>query len=331
MSVTPQPLSTLKTITTPHERACSIALFLERLGDGWCFLILRAAFFGETRFEGFVHTLSAPRTQIAQSLARLCDAGVLQGGGHTCYRLTPAGHALFGICIGLMAWGDAYARPLLHPEQEQAPVQLFWRDDAPQQSSLKPVQPQWICANCRQAFTARDGIWVHGPTAGMQSRREGRYRPPNKALFAKAQPCSVASALEVVGDRWVFLILREAFFGQRRFEDFVQQLDISRNVLTDRLEALQLAGVLKRQQITAHGARSEYLLTSAGLALYPLTIAMMNWCDRWLRKPRQEPLVVIHRSCGVQLNALLVDAHTDRPIESRLTKYYSASVRQQSL
>ncbi len=323
MSATPRSLPHLAPAAAPHERACSIALLLEQLGDGWCFLILRSAFFGETRFEGFVQSLSAPRTQISQSLARLVEVGVLQGGGHPGYRLTASGHALFSVCIGLMAWGDKYARLLLHPEQKQPPLQLFWREERQPNSPCLPIQPQWICAHCQKPFSARDCVWVHGPGSGVQPRRIGRYRPPNKALYAKAQPCSVASALEVLGDRWIFLILREAFFGHRRFEDFVKQLGISRNVLTERLETLQIAGVLKRHQISAKGLRTEYQLTHAGLELYPLIVAMMNWCDQWLREPLHEPLIVIHRACGTQLHAKLVDAQTGRLIESTAVRQNS--------
>lgn len=303
-------------IKVQHQRACSVASVLEQVGEGWSFLVLRAAYFGESRFEGFVQTLSAPRAQIAQSLAKLTAAGILEGGGHQGYRLSPAGHRMFPICIGLMIWGDEYVRPILHPEQPHPPLTLHWRDD----ESQIPIKPIWICAHCQTTFTARDCAWIDGPGAGIQLRREGRYRPPNKTLYAKAQPCSVASALEIIGDRWTFLILREAFFGQRRFEDFVSRLGIARNVLANRLESLIATHLLERKQISKNSARMEYRLASAGLALYPLTTTMMNWGDRWLRAPNQEPLIVLHRNCGSRLDSVLVDERNGRVIESRLVK-----------
>src|SRR4051812_30506909 len=89
--------------------------------------------------------------------------------------------------------------------------------------------------------------------------------------------CSLARALEVVGERWTLLIVRDAFFGVRRFGDFVCQLKIPRAVLTNRLKSLVREGVLVRDDDAAGGV--EYRLTAKGVELWPVVRALMNWGD----------------------------------------------------
>lgn len=109
---------------------------------------------------------------------------------------------------------------------------------------------------------------------------------------------SVGRALQVFDDPWTFAVLRESFFGVRRFDDFAAHLDISRNVLTKRLKHLVGAGVLERRQYQTRPDRYEYRLTDRGRDLYPIFLALMQWGDRWLAGPEGVPLVLVHRLCG---------------------------------
>jgi len=90
-----------------------------------------------------------------------------------------------------------------------------------------------------------------------------------------SQHCSVARALEVLGERWTLLIVRDAFYGVRRFQDFVDHLDIPRAVLTARLKSLESEGVLQR--VPGSGKRTEYALTDKGLALWPVVRGLASW------------------------------------------------------
>src|SRR3954454_20558053 len=94
------------------------------------------------------------------------------------------------------------------------------------------------------------------------------------------QVCSVARALEVVGERWTLLIVRDALLGIRRFEDFQRDLGIARNVLTDRLSRLVDLGVLDRVAYSEKPLRHEYRLTEKGLDLWPVVFALGKWGDR---------------------------------------------------
>ncbi|QIZ00751.1 winged helix-turn-helix transcriptional regulator [Streptomyces sp. S1D4-11] len=93
------------------------------------------------------------------------------------------------------------------------------------------------------------------------------------------QRCSLSRALEVVGERWTLLILRDAFFGVRRFGDFVAHLGVPRGVLTERLESLREAGVLA-ETLGSHGY-SEYVLTDKGLSLWPVVRDLLSWGDEY--------------------------------------------------
>lgn len=112
------------------------------------------------------------------------------------------------------------------------------------------------------------------------------------------QVCSIARALEVVGERWSLLIVRDALQGVRRFEDFQRSLDIARNVLTARLDHLVSQGVLMRRPYGPTGRRHGYELTEKGRQLAVAVTALMNWGDRYYPAPGGPPRRVEHIDCG---------------------------------
>src|SRR5436190_2484785 len=110
--------------------------------------------------------------------------------------------------------------------------------------------------------------------------------------------CSVAKTLEVVGERWTLLLLREAFYGVRRFEAFQRNLGVARNILTDRLHGLVAHGIFERRQYSERPPRFEYRLTQRGIDLYPALISLMAWGDRYLAEGAGGPVVLEHKDCG---------------------------------
>lgn len=130
--------------------------------------------------------------------------------------------------------------------------------------------------------------------------------PPRIDL--SAFECSVARTLDVVGDKWTLLVIRDAFYGVRRFEHFTRDLGIARNVLTDRLGRLVDAGILERQLYQDRPPRYEYRLTRKGRDLLPVLVTLMRWGDTWT--PDDEPPVdLIHRDCGNATHAVVSCAH----------------------
>jgi DNA-binding HxlR family transcriptional regulator len=112
------------------------------------------------------------------------------------------------------------------------------------------------------------------------------------------QNCSIARSLEVLGDRWTILVMRDAFMRVRRFEDFQRNLGVARNVLTDRLSRLVDEGILERVLYQERPARFEYRLTEKGLDLWPIMMALLQWGDRHYPAEGGAPRLIRHRECG---------------------------------
>ena len=113
-----------------------------------------------------------------------------------------------------------------------------------------------------------------------------------KTSVFKTQNCSVARALEVVGDWWTLLIIREAIYGIQRFGEFEKGLGIAKNVLSERLAKLVETGVLERVSVPGRGNPQNYILTEMGRELLPVVIALMQWGDRWIHGPARDKKTV---------------------------------------
>lgn len=111
------------------------------------------------------------------------------------------------------------------------------------------------------------------------------------------EPCTISRPLGVLGDRWTLVIVKQAFAGTRRFEDFLAALRISRSRLADRLERLVDQGILRKQPYVDTRTRYEYRLTEKGLDLYPVLQAIRAWGDRYMA-PEGPPFRYLHRDCG---------------------------------
>ena len=117
--------------------------------------------------------------------------------------------------------------------------------------------------------------------------------------------CSLAQTLEVIGERWTLLILRDAFFGLKRFGQFQRSLGISRNILSARLNRLVDEGILERRE-SADSAHARYHLTRKGLALQPVLLAMTHWGDEYRPNPDGERLVFVDRHTGKPVRRMSV-------------------------
>jgi DNA-binding HxlR family transcriptional regulator len=118
----------------------------------------------------------------------------------------------------------------------------------------------------------------------------------------EGQQCSIARALEIVGERWTLLIMRDAFLGVRRFDDFQRRLGVARNVLNTRLQRLVEHGLLERTRYQERPERFEYRLTEMGLELWPSIVSLMQWGDKWLTSEGGRPTIIRHRECGGEVS-----------------------------
>ena len=129
--------------------------------------------------------------------------------------------------------------------------------------------------------------------------------------------CSVARSLAVVGDRWTLLVLRDAFLGLRRFEDFQRDLGTSRHRLADRLKKLVDAGILDRVRYCERPPRFEYRLTEKGRDLYPVIVSLTRWGDRWMADAAGPPVELVHKGCGRQTMPSLACPECGGPVGPR--------------
>jgi DNA-binding HxlR family transcriptional regulator len=125
--------------------------------------------------------------------------------------------------------------------------------------------------------------------------------------------CAIGAAVAAIGEKWTFLVLREAFNGVRRFDDMQRRTRAPRQVLSDRLSRLVAEGMLRRVPYQEHGQRGrhEYRLTEKGLNLYPVLVALMEWGDRYETGTGGPQVELTHRDCGapVRLQLTCAEGH----------------------
>lgn len=109
--------------------------------------------------------------------------------------------------------------------------------------------------------------------------------------------CSIAQCLEVIGEWWSMLIVRDLFLGVSRFDDFQERLGISRNILNQRLQRFVEEGIVEKLSYSEHPPRYDYRLTAKGRDLWPVLTAMRQWGDKYAA-PQGPPVQVVHRTCG---------------------------------
>ena len=123
------------------------------------------------------------------------------------------------------------------------------------------------------------------------------------------QPCSIARSLSVIGDGWSLMLVRDAFYGRRRFSDFVSYTGAQKTVVSDRLKRLVAAGIFERVEYQQHPSRHEYRLTEQGRDLTGVMLALSAWGDRWLDDDAGAPIEVTHTACNHAADPQVVCGH----------------------
>ncbi len=132
-------------------------------------------------------------------------------------------------------------------------------------------------------------------------------------LLERERVCSIARTLTVTGDWWSGLVIRECFFGTRRFDHFQRHLDIAPNILSGRLRRLVELGILAKVEYQAWPVRHEYRLTEKGIDFYAVPLSMLTWGQRWLRTTESDAALT-HQTCGHTVLAVLSCASCREPI-----------------
>lgn len=304
-----------------HERNCSVGRTIDIIGDGWSFMILRECYFGVKRFEQFKEILGLPRTTLADRLRTLTANGLLRQVAYSErppryeYQLTPLGIDLYPVMLALMSFGDRWLAG-----RKRKPLQLIHRNCG------QPCSAIVICSECRVEILPSDVTYRDGPGAGtsiVHAERKSR-RSADPTALERRRPSSVARALQVIGDRWSFMIIREAFFRVRRFDDLQNNLGIAPNILTDRLNRLVSNGVFQRVLYQSGPDRYEYRFTDKGRGLFGPMIVMLRWGDKWLsdgKPPLILTHVLTHGNCGKDFEPMVACDQCREALHAHAMRY----------
>ncbi len=130
-------------------------------------------------------------------------------------------------------------------------------------------------------------------------------------------PCPIARATDLIGDWWTPIILRNAFMGQRRFEQFQESLGVSRAILANRLNRLVADGLMEKVAYSERPRRYEYRLTEKGRDFWQVLAAMWRWGEDWLWEEGENPFVMVDRDTGEEITPAMVDARTGEALDVR--------------
>ena len=136
-----------------------------------------------------------------------------------------------------------------------------------------------------------------------------------KRKSLRSDPCPVARALDVIGERWALLIVRDAFDGMRRFGEFQKSLGVARNILADRLQALVEEGIFTVAPASDGSAYQEYVLTSKGLSLFPVVVGLRQWGEAQLFDRGEAHSTLLEKDSGVALPAMQVISKDGRVLQ----------------
>jgi DNA-binding HxlR family transcriptional regulator len=178
-----------------------------------------------------------------------------------------------------------------------------------------------VCSECHQPVDPRDVSFksrISKRSKGRETFAKSRY--VELSLLERQRSCSIARTMATIGDPWSFLILRECFYGVRRFDIFQKRLSIATNILTTRLKRLVAANVLDLRPVKKQPHLFEYCLTEKGFALYSLPLTIIAWGDKWLADKNGPPLELTHKSCGHVFAASLYCGYCEETVDiSKIT------------
>lgn len=295
-------------LKTPVARALSI------VGDRWTLLVLLWAVIGVRRFETWRVRLGIAPGVLSNRLSKLVEHGLLrkvpvgQGKQRLEYRLTDKGSGLFQWALAVRDW----QREWLHPDGRH-PVTL--------RHSVcgHEFEPRLLCLHCEGPVRYQDiGITLAQGLEGMDvAKPMATRRGPNQSIEdGDTHSSHLLHTVDIIGDRWNYLILAAAYLGLRKFDDFETYLRIAPNVLADRLRTLEKYAMLAKSLYVARPPRYEYILTEKSQSFFPVVLSLGLWSEQWLYKGGDvKGYQRMHLTCGEPLRPAMCCDHCNGVLE----------------
>jgi DNA-binding HxlR family transcriptional regulator len=283
-------------------------------------LILRDAFLGIRRFEQWQQHLRIARQLLADRLRLLVAEGIVRRAQYEAhpprydYRLTAMGRDLYALALMIRRWERRWGTGV---DAMVGEVTLLHR------SCGKRTEPRCVCAKCGATVNADEITMERRSSVGLDANPMMRRRRRSSAISSKAARTGpfLHDAIDVLGDRWTYLVLIATFYGIRRFMELSESLGIATNILSDRLTRLIDAQILQHSTPNEHVDVHEYALTEKGADLFLVIIALMQWGERWFRGSHETRLIVRHLHCGSLLKARINCDHCGDVLRSLDVEY----------
>jgi DNA-binding HxlR family transcriptional regulator len=284
----------------------SVRRALDLIGDRWTLLILLSAFCGVQRFDEWKSLHGISPSILSSRLRVLIERGILKqqpvepGSRRQRYTLTEMGADLFDWALAVWSWERAWVY-----RDSDHPVRLMHKTCGHSTSA------NFVCGHCNGRVGYYSIRIERGP--GYEAipivTSTGSRRTKSPSAPSVGDTRHIGRFVDIIGDRWSFLIISAAYFGVTRFDDFQSQLHIATNILSDRLQRLTDDGMLARNRYREKPARYEYILTEKNIAFYQVPLMLALWGDKWLHPDAGAAFMRYHDHCGQSLTVKPVCNH----------------------
>lgn len=266
------------------------------VGDLPTLLVLESIWLQAHRFSQIAMRTGLPKAMVSNRLNKLIESDIVRKKAYTDegsrfdYLLTDRGLDLYWVTLMLHRW------------------ELEWgRGSKAFQVTLTHLRcgntstPVPVCGHCGEAFSARDVIWEEGPGIGLMRPQYTRRRMRRELATASDNALLFTDSAELLGDRWVALVMRSLFTGLDRYDQILDDTAMATNILSERLTWLIDFGVIEAVTSAQIGGRKRYRLTEKGEAFCPVLVMLQAWGDKHFSAPEGPPVILRHKTCGAVL------------------------------
>lgn len=290
-----------------------VAQALTVIGDRWAFLIIRDLYLGARKFEELRKRSGAARGTLSLRLRNLIQNGIIYKKSYQNkplryeYRLTDKGLDLYPLVLVTWNWETKWG------DSSDLPPKLVHN------TCGKSISPNYCCSHCHVELKLHDVSFTTNKNAVSVKKIPPRFQRRSKTKNENHPDVDrrFFHVIDIIGDRWIGLIIASMYFGVRRFDDIVSAIDIATNILSNRLKVLLKVGVIVRKSYQNTPVRYEYRLSEKGQELYPTAITIHEWANKWLLDSSEQFLKLQHILCNTSLVPELLCSECEEPLRPR--------------